>query len=789
MASKAKATQVKEQESEVREKPELTEQQKEFNKLFGIAVDRRKTSCFWNDGDWRDRWELQDEYILPRQDTGDQTDGFRSKVKSPEIVARNQSTMQKLSKLNLRFVVRPVRKGAKLSAKVDQELLNYFFETMDFRRTLDNAMQDAVNHGSSWVGVEWFKQVRKVHMPITKYEEMTPEQIEKAKEGVVPHIEMDLVTRGPALVHYDLPSVYVDPSAIVMQGKYKFADYGFVAEMIPYETFKTEFAGKKGFKNIDMVKPITASSISNEGANVDDYRFMSAPLDHEGEYVFLVRGWRYSKDWYMVRANDVFIKEDYLPYIDKQIPLDILKPYSYPNQMYGIAPADLLIPSVYQTELIFNTFMDYVIYASNPVLLVDENDYGNFSRKFEIVNGRPGALLPVRNTKTSVSPLQFQQLTMDIYQALDRLQRDAVIATQHDPSQLGFMKKDATATANIMNKEVLDNYIGYVTASFKPTFENLGRMVISRMHQFMKRGDVEKIINGEGQMEPFEVPIVGKRMEIDFDERAVKVEVDPQAVTVVKVSPELYRYTDEEGNTLEVTPNDYDVHLSAESLEVISKALEQQKVMESFGQLMQYAVNPNNPEMALQHPMGLINGAVLMQEYVEKMGLNEDILLNATEDQKKDLQRADMQNMEMFSGQRSMPKAGESQAHVQHHVQFLRHLENVLEDMMEDMKNTVMSGMPIDPAKQQEFDRIRVSLPLISEHIDFDTTNVLAEPMMVSQVAKQQSQMMSSMPQPGIGQSVSQSGLGGSQAAPNVPKAAGMTNGGPGQMGGEAQMQ
>jgi hypothetical protein len=766
---------------------ELTKNQKEFNDLFTRAVEARKKSCFWDEGDWEDRWELQNEYILPRQDVGDQSDGFRSKVKSPEIIARNQSTKQKLSKLNIGFNIRPTTKAAKLAAQIDQEILNYYFKEGLFRASLDSAFAGAIDNGTAFVGVEWLKKTRKVHLPVTDFEKMTPEQVESAKkDDKVPYTEAEMIDyRGPVLLHYELPDVFVDPTGINLQGNYRSCDFAFVAELVPFEKFKTEFTGKKGFKDVDKVKAVTSAHRTEEGAGETEDTFMHPPIDQDGEYVYLVKGWSYSGDWYMIRANNVFIKEDYLPYTDKKIPLEVLKPYSFPNQIYGIAPADLLIPTVYQMELMLNTLFDYAIYTSNPVLLVDKQDYGDFSRKYELVNGKPGSLLPVSNPAGSVSPLKFPQMVVDVYQGIEKLQRDAVIATQHDPSQLGFMQKDATATANIMNKEVVDNYIGSILYNFKLNLESIAKMVVSRIHQFMKRGDVDKIINGEGEVSPFEIPVVGKTMEIDWDERTVKIESDPNRVTVIKVSPEIYKYQDEEGNFIEVTPNDYAIQIDAESLEIVSKALEKQKTMEAFGQLMPYAVNPNNPEMAMQNPLGMIDATILFQEFVEKLDLNEKLLLIPGESEKKELQRAEEQNMQMFSGERAMGQAGESQAHVQHHVRFLRQLENLYEDMMDDIKNSIMAGTPPDPEMQQQFDKLRIAMPIISEHIDFDTTPVLAESQLVSSVAKAQT---APMPQPGIGQSVSQSGMGGSQAAPNVPKDAGMTQGGPGDMPSEEQM-
>jgi len=761
----------------------ISEKHKQFNSFLNIAVNKRKVSSFWDGGDWEDRWELQDEYALPKQEVKDQTRGFRSHEKSPEVVARNQSTMQKLYKLNVGFTVRPVSKHAKFAAQIDQEILNYYFKTNQFRQSLDEAFQLAIQNGTAPIGVEWLKKVRSVHMPISDASQMDEDQKAMVKKGEVPYAKMDLVDfRGPVLLTYPLRSVYVDPSASNIQGVYRNADYVFVAELIPFESFKAEFKSKSGYKNIDKVEPITSGYQSQEGATPAKDSFMAPPVDGDGEYVYLVKGWCYSKDWYMVRANDVFIKEDYLPYADKKIPIELLKPFTYPHQLYGIAPTDLLIPTVYQIELMLNALFDYAIYTTNPILLVDKYDYGDFSRKYEVVDGEPGALLPVSNTVGSVKALQFPNLTVDIYQGLEKLQRDAVIATQHDPSQLGFMKKDATATANIMNKEVLDAYIGALLHNFQGSLENIARMVISRIHQFMKKGDVTKIVNGEGEMEPFEIPIVGKAMDIDWDERVINIEEDANRVTVIKVSDKIYKYQDEEtGEEIEVTPNDYDIHISSESKEIISEALEKQKIMEAFGQLAPYAVNPANPEMAMQHPMGLINGQVLLQELVEKLGLPVSLLVSPTENEKKDLQRAEEQNMSMFAGERVMPQAGESGAHVEHHARFLRQLQNLHDNMIQDLKSTIMSGGQPEQEAQMQFDKVKVAMGLLAEHMDYDTTPVLMESKRAQSEA-----MQSVAPQPQqagpMSQGVAPVGMGGDQSAPNVPQAAGMAQGGMGNM-------
>jgi hypothetical protein len=774
--------------SEDKQIPERTKGQKRWEKLFYEDVEYRKNGCMWDDGDWEDRWELQQEYALPRSEDIYE-DNYRSNVRSPEVSGRIQSAMHKLAAMNVGFTIRPKNSAAKLAARVDELIVNHFFSQQMYKTVLRDAFYTGIVKGTSPIGVEWLRRSRKVQQVLSDPEKMTKEQKEKVKKGELVYAKVEMVdVNAPVLIHYPLESVYVDPAARNMQGAVFNSGNAFVTELIPFETFKSLYEDKEGYKDVDLVKPITKDWIAPEGNEADEGRYTYPPVDQNGEYVYVVKGWDYYKDEYKVRANDVFIKESPLPYADKKIPIEMLKPYSVPNQLYGVGMVDLLIPSVYQLELIQNAFYDWLIYTVNPILLVQRGDYGDFSRKYEVVNGEPGTLLPVNDPSSSVMPLKYPNIGVDVFTGIQMLQKDAVIASQHDPNQLGVMRKDATATANIINKEIAEAFANYIIINFTDGLENIARMVLSRIHEFMTRPQVSRLVNGELEDgEPFEVAIPGKYVDVDWDERTVKVEDSPDRVSVITVSEDLYEYQDPETEeTIKVTLNDYEVSLSAESKQIISRALEQQKIKDAAQMILPYAVNPTDPMRSQSCPLPLFNAVEWADQFIDAFKMSPKLLLNQTENEKNDIKRAEEQNMEMYQGQRATPRAGESNTHVQIHTQFQQMLINRMEHLKTDIQTSIEAGMEVGQEQKQEFDHIKSTLPLVSEHIDFDTTLVMEESSMMSNAGKAASGGMEGqqpqMPGTGIGQSMTQSGMGADSALPNMPQQAGMTQGGAGPL-------
>lgn len=764
----------------------LSESEIKFNKLLLEAVEANEVGCFWDDGPWRDRWEIQRKFAYYYYEDVDQSEGYRSNVKSPEIVGRVQGTLQKMNKFNLQFVVRPKNDRARFSAEINQLLLNQLFRTKEFRYRLRDAYQDAVTNGTAILGVEWASVKREVKMQKTNPDQMTEEELKDFKEkGVIPYEKVTLVEPdGVVLVNHRLENVLFDPSGQSVNVGNNRCGHAFVTEVLSESRFKTLFKGNM-YKDLDKVKP-NAIDMTPEGDTRGRDTFLAEPSDYNKDYIEVVHGYNYDEDWYMVRANDVFIYEGPLPYNDKNIPLAVLRAYKAPYQLYGIGLPDLLIPIVTQIELISNAVYDYIMYTTNPMYLIQKNDYEEVTRVLEIGDNAPGTAIPVSDISRGFDTVKFPSLSVDVFQALGILQKDAVIASQQDPTQLGVMQKNATATANILNKEITEAYVMAMVENFKEDLEQVAKMVVSRIHQFMTEKDVNKVVNGESvvdEIENYQVGIEDKNIDIDWDNRSIRIKDEPGEVSFVSIKPDIYEYKDENDKVLEVGLNDFDIELSVESVEIISRALEKQEAGEQLAQLAGFMVDTTNPAKVAAHPMPLVDAVSLMEEVFEKKGWNKKHLLQYNKLEQDSINRAKAQNYEAFKGERPLPHPGESREHINIHVQFNKEMQQRLETMGEDIKMMIAQGQNPPGTYKQEFDLTKAAIGIISEHIIEDSQPAYMEPMQTSMKGLQMSQPA----QQGMGQAVSQSGLGGNQPTANPIQQAGL-EGGPGQLGGPAGM-
>lgn len=768
----------------MKKKNGLSKTELRFNNLLSKALEANATGCFWDDGDWKDRWAIQRKFAYYFYDDVNQSDGYKSNVKSPEIVGRVQGTLQKMNKFNLEFVVRPKNDKAKFSAELNQLLLNELFKSNQFRYRLKDSYQDAVTNGTSIIGVDWKTSKRTVNLAKSNPDQMEKDELKAyKKDGTIPTYKATLIDYdGVALTNYRLENVLFEPSSQSVNTGDNRAGYAFVTSIMSEERFQNLYKGGQ-YKNVKKVKA-TAVDLTEEGESKGRDTFLAEPTDYNYEYVEVVKMYGYDKDEYTIRANGVFIYEGFLPYNDKKIPLAALRAYKAPYQLYGIGLPDLLIPIVTQIELISNAVYDYIMYTTNPMFAVSTQDYGSISKAMEVSDGSPGTFIPMSDISRGLAPIKFPSLSVDIFQALGLLQKDAVIASQQDPTQLGVMQKNATATANILNKEITEAYVMAIVENFKEDLESVASMVVSRLHQFMTEKDVNKVVNGETDIEDTQyrqMPIDNKKINIDWDERSIRIEDSPGEVSFVEVRPEVYDFKDKEtGNLVEVSLNDYDISLSVESVQIISRALEKQEAGEELAQLSAFMVDTTNPSKVAQHPMPLVDAVSLMEEVFDKKGWDKKHLLQYSGLEKDAVSRAKAQNYEAWKGTEPMPHAGESREHVAVHVQFVKELENRFEQMTEDIQGILAQGQNPPGQYKQEFDMTKKAIQIMSEHIMEDSQPAFMEPTQVAQKG-----MAMTQPAQGMGQTVTQSGVGGNE--PNPVGGAGL-EGGPGQLGGPAGM-
>lgn len=726
----------------------LTENQIKFNDQFKRAKDHRTSSCFWfRGGDWNELWDLQDNFaIMSWGDMADDVDTYSSKVRSPEIAGRLMSTMQKLSKLNYEFVSRPKRQEAKFAASISQIIVNNQFSKNNMRFRLNDAYYDALRHGTALATVEFVHRERKVSIPINKEEFMTKEEKKAFTEkGEIPYRKYTKVDLHDVVIkNRRIQEIYIDPNARNVREESYYAGYYFEEFVMTKDRFDKIYSSKQGYKNLDKV--LSVGQITDLG---NSEAWFEPPKDISGDFVYLVAKWDYDNDLYMLRANDQFIKESPLPYIDKELPLVVLTPFKLPEQFYGIGLVDFLIPITVMLELLQNAIYDYMMMTTNPIMLVEKSGYNEFSRYYK--KAVPGLMIPAKDITRAVAPLKYMPLSMDVFQAVSSLQRDAVIASQHDPTQLGLVSKKVTATANIMNKEVLDAYVNYVMVNFSEGLNEMAKMVESRARQFLTDKDVYEILNGKMEVETIsrerEIKVDNMELDIDWDNKTIKMIDKPGTSTYVPIRGDAFEYKDKDGNLQRITSDDIDIELTAESRELLSEALEIQKAKENLGQLSFYMVDPNDKEKAMRHPAPWINGPSFLEEYFEVNKIDKKHLINRTENDREDMDLAMEQNREMFQGIRPIPEAGMSQVHLRIHEDFLGTVKQMLQKQEQDMvavqedllkraigqlppenQQAMAMGMmpqaPLPPAPgdlQAKVDKLKEIVAIIEEHLHFDS--------------------------------------------------------------------
>lgn len=758
---------------------EETKMISEFEKYALAAKEGVQTSCYWENGvwggsggDWNDRWDLQEKIAIMWFGPSDQSDGYRSNVKSPEVTARISGTMQKLMKTDIKYIGRPKHPDDEIQAKLAEIILNQFVKQKRERYVLRDIFYDSLVHGTAYATLDHVIKTRKVRIPKEAKDMTDKEKTAVKKDGKLAYKEVVHVdSYGPSLVPRRIQEILLDPDARRVHGEAHNAAYYILEVPMQYDRFLAKFGDKPGYRNVYSVPK--AGDVEAQ----DDDSFFKPPSSFGGDYVRLHYLYHYDKDLMWVFANGVPIYDGPLPYNHKQLNLIDFCPMRLPHSPYGIGLVDLLLPVVTTMETIQNLVNDHLIYSTVPMYMVEKSDYQEFTNA--AVEARPGQFLPVTDT-SSVAPLKMLPLTMDVFQTLQLLERDAIKVSQQDPSQLGVVVKNATATANLMNREIVDAYVNFVMDSFIESLSVAASQKWSLIRQFFSKKDVEKLLKSGGQGDTSmtkRIRLDGIEVDIDWDKKRVNVIERPGKVSFLDLDEKML-----------TTSEDLEITVDPESVQILSEALEVQKMKEAFAQLSPYFVDPNDKQKLAQHPAPWINGPVMVQQYYEQIGLDKKSLINIVQQEEEQVEMAEEQNRRMLELEAVPGEPGMGVAHIDVHKEFLKILNSRLEEiqtLLTELQPLVMQAPDQTAfiqmqALMQEQARLSQAVRLLAAHVEVDSMPAYVSPSETVEQSKGLTQPPTApMPQ-GVGGGGGVGGVG-SGFGGNMPMPAG---GGPGQIGG-----
>lgn len=658
---------------------------------FNSAKKSRENNSYWGapstTGDWEQRWDLQEKIDMGWSEAPKQ-DEFESNVKSPMASGRVESTMHKLRRLDLRFVVRPdnVKEPKdKRKARVVQELLNNLFERREYKTRMMSWFKDCLVHGSAFMHIYYLRKKRTVQMPKTDMKDMSDEEKDKLKNR-------EKVYKQEVVYDYDdiafepvkIQEIFVDPSARNLHGTSYEAQY-IIRRMLPsLAQFKAMYSADPDAKNVNKVRPV--SHYVGE-----ETEFFEPPTDVDNDdYVELLHYYNKAEDKYIVLANDVLIKEMPLPYKHKQLPFVKIDAYEVLHQFYGMGIPDRLMNIQSEEEILKNLVYDRLHITANPIVKVKKSIYGEFSKAYQ--KAEPGLMVPV-NQQDDVMPLEYQAMNFDMFRGIDALNRDAVLATQIDPIQMGVNQKYVSATTSMLTKEQMDTYITSLIDTWTEPLNIAAKQCVSLMSQFYTIPRVESAGKSAKARQI-------RLLDIEVNEKTLDVQEKRGKYTYLEIKPEFFNIH-----------GDWTIEIAPESVEVQSKAIEMQKSQAALAQLAPFMVDPNNPATSMANPMGWVDGPKTLEWYMETNAIPKELMAVLSEDEDISAERAELQGKKMLAGEPVPGIAGEPELHKKVHVDQLRIINKQkaeLEKSFEQYPPELMKHMISSPQGQQlqELDKI-----------------------------------------------------------------------------------
>jgi len=725
---------------------------KKYRQLYTDYRDARGGSCYWpalgvGGNNWLDKWDQQEKVYtqyceLPAEDD------YRSNVKSPMTFGRVEMTMQKLRGQPLGFLVTPGAPEDKRKALLTELIMNAWEQNTAVGASLFTAEKDAVIHGCSFPKITYIKKTRKVQIPLTSATKMTKKEKARLKEGETIYREVEIDDFDDiAITPTKIQSIYVDPAARNLHGV-EYDAQAVVERMLPsLEQFKAMYENDSEAQNVDLVK--AGSAYEDTG----DMEFFKPPKDVDvQDYVELLHVWDKKNDRYAVLANDVVIKDIPLPYIHKQLPYIKLSAIENPHQFYDIGLPDTLIALQSEEEQLKNMIYDYLHITGNPMMTVVKNIYGEFSRQY--TEGRPGLLLPVR-TNDDVKPLAFPAMNFDFWRAIEGINKDAVMCTQLDPSQLGVVQKYVSATSAMATREIVDAFINNLLKSFSAGLTVAAYQVYELMKQYYTVPRVEKIAGETLKKAYRKMALHG--VKINTDTMEIK-KTGPGTMDSVEIKEDFFD-----------TEAKVDIRIRPEALEVMSPAIEAQKMETALAQLAPFMADPTSEKSMATVPLPIIDARRAVEKYIETHKIPADIVISPAEDEDVEIRRAELQGKEILDGGDIQGIPGEGYAHKLIHY---KQLAGVQEEVV-DVQNRMMRG-ELPPRDYQAAEELQTIVSALAKHLETDNMPKGAE-----------AQVGMAMAQP----AVPPDATGGS---PAVPMPAGLTpqggNGAPVPMGGNQMM-
>lgn len=672
--------------------------------FFERSKNYLRSSCYWDayqednsgaeisGGSWYERWKLQEKMALMWWKKSG-PDDWKSNIKSPMARGRINTFVNWIKKVNLEFGAKPNNRDDRNAAFMADKLTNYWMNNSNAKQALGDAWETLAIHGIAYLKLSYVYETRMYRFP--KKNGLNEKEKDEVKEG-----KTKLVYDTPVettilddiiLEHVPIQEIFPEPQARNLHGDtYRAGKIG-RRRYVTLDYFKSLYGDHPNAINVDKVKGSSAYR------DMTDY-FFEPPTDFmDDNIVQLDELEDQDNDCFYVVANDLpiigCVDEEPLPNNHKELSYFKLDFIRVPGQWHSIGICDLLDNLQGNFEIGLNMLADYMYRSYNYRLLIEAGNYGEAVQALQ----RTGDLLiPLdgsdgRALSGKVVPLPVYPIGFDIFNFLELLEKQATLATNIDPAQMALLAGSKTATSDILNKELLMTMIGGVIENnVNGDLRQIGRQLWKLQQQHYTKQKVKEITGDDKKTKK----LVNRT--IRFDNIEIKLNEDTGLLEEKEIEND-YSFFDVTDKYLS-TKEEIDIYFKPESKEVQSQSIEEQRMGEEFAQLIPFAVDPNNPQQVMTHPMPKVDVDKLFKEYFSVKRLPQDLLLIDKKDTDKSIMDAEKHIMQILSDEMVSSIPGQSSAHLEAHYQVLDALifkaEELNKEVQKDIedKTTAMSS-------------------------------------------------------------------------------------------------
>jgi hypothetical protein len=521
--------------------------------------------CAMADNQWRKEaekdWDIADKMFrqyMPERNPDD----WRSDISLPDGFAAIQAQMQETIDRVSRPLLQRVEDSDETLAAFANAIMSHNMDRTGFDFEYFKAKYSAAIRGTAFLKNYYRVDKREVYDPTGVNDDGTLKYTKKE----ITDFDDDYTGFLPA------EYVFVDEAADHIDNARDLVE----REILHEDEFRRVYGLKADFFDVDKVEC---------GGDTGTKQFFKLAHDMEEEDVEVLHYYNRACDEYLVLANNVVIRDGYLPYKHKELPFAIVYHYMVPGFLWGMGIPKVIWQLSEERRSLRNQNLDRQKLQLNKQFIVDDST----SLDEEELFSQPGGMIEVNANGKPVNqvivPLEYGDVPASYFRTEEVLLEDIRRAHGIDDRIQG-VNVGGTATEAAILKESSQKRINLLARLVEmDTMIRIGRLKWSNIQFFYPAPRVERIVeeNDEREKKVYKnIKVKGKQFEIVKDEEGKKSlrfnEINGDSS--FKLDSTMAKYMQ----------GDFDITINAEAHSVISKPIQQAKITEMFTLLLS---NPN----------------------------------------------------------------------------------------------------------------------------------------------------------------------------------------------------